>query len=257
MVLGILKLRQSNSGPGPRSLRSRSVAPYSTAVKRARAALLTALVCNLVWASHGFAQSLSIDEGVEISAIYGANRAFPFSFTEAFALGVDLGGLSVVRIDAEPNNQRVIGANVAGHVSRFVLVFTEVLYNDFGESQVSGAELLGISRTGAFILSPRVTIAYRPTLLDWTSGIRVQFPAGTRRLRPYVAGGAGLLSLRQEATGSGFSLRERTNDFTYHVDFGTRVFVTSWFGVAPEFRVVHIPDDTFYRVLISAVFRVG
>lgn len=75
-VLGILRLDQSNSGPGPRSFRSRSVAPFWTVVKRARATLLTALVCNLVWASHGFAQSLSIDEGVEISAIYGANRAF-------------------------------------------------------------------------------------------------------------------------------------------------------------------------------------
>lgn len=206
------------------------------------------------------AQVSSVDTGVEISAIYGANKAFPLSPVEPFAQGLVLGGLRSVRIDAESNRQRVIGVNVAGQPSRFVLVFTEVLYHDFGESRVSGVVLLGSTLSGGrrvSVFSPRQTITYRPTLLEWTSGIRVPFPAGTWRVRPYVAGGAGLLSLKQEATGAETSLSERTNDFTYHVDVGTRVFVTGWFGVAPEFRIVHIPDGTFYRVLVNAVFRVG
>jgi hypothetical protein len=214
-----------------------------------------ALWYALAGAPKAAAQTPPVDGGIEISPIVGANRAFPFSFTEAFAEGLRLGGLGLVRVDAETNSQRVVGANVASHVSRFVLVFTEVLYGDFGESQVSGATLLGVSRTGQFILSPRVTIAYRPALLDWTGGVRVQFPTGAWRVRPYVAGGAGLLSLKQQAQGGGITLADRTNDLTFHVDAGVRVFLAGWFGLAPEFRVVRIPDDTFYRVLISTVFR--
>jgi hypothetical protein len=206
-------------------------------------------------AADAIAQTPSGQHAVEIAPIFGANRAFPFSFTEAFAEGLTLGGLGLVRIDAEPDDQRVMGLNVAGHVSRFVLVFTEVLYNDFGESQLSGATFLGISRTGQFLFSPRVSIAYRPTLLDWTGGVRVQFPTGSWRVRPYVAGGAGLVSLKQESHAEEISLSERTNDLTYHVDVGVRVFVTRWLGFAPEFRVVRIPDDTFYRALIGTVFR--
>ena len=127
-----------------------------------------------------------------------------------------------------------------------MLAFTEFVYDDLGESRFSGR----------FELSPRINITFRPTLLDWTSGIRVQFPVDSWRVRPYLAAGGGIAHLKRKADGGAWiSVSDSSNHFTYHLDAGSRVFVTGWFGVAPEFRVVRIPDDTFYRVLISAVFR--
>lgn len=44
-------------------------------------------------------------------------------------------------------------------------------------------------------------------------------------------------------------------DWTYHLDAGARVFLTRVLGVAPGFRIVNMPDDRFYRWLVSGVIR--
>jgi opacity protein-like surface antigen len=208
------------------------------------------VVCLVVWGiglvvpNDASAQS-SPTGGFYVTALYGTNRDL-FSLTQPFTQGLALAGFRELRIDFEPAaDQAVFGVGAAGHVARFVVVSTEFLYSDLGESQVSG-------RVG---FSPRVNFAFHPRLFEWTSGVRAQVPAGSWRVRPYVGAGAGLVRLNLSAEGAGTSLSDHTNDLVYHFDFGAQVFLARTFGVGPEFRTVRLPDGTFYRILIGAIFR--
>ena len=126
-----------------------------------------------------------------------------------------------------------------------MLAFSEFLYNDLGESRVSG-------RVG---FRPRTDFTMRTQFFEWTSGVRVQVPAGTWRVRPYFGGGAGIVRTKMDSESAAGSLSMSGDDFTYHVDLGVKLLVTDFFAVAPEFRVVQVPDDTYYRVLAGATFR--
>jgi hypothetical protein len=184
------------------------------------------------------------DKRLEITVAYGTNRDL-FSTAEVFAAGLRLGGLRDVRIDSEPTDQRSIAIAASGSVGRYVLPFSEFLYNDLGQSRVSG-------RAGFL---PRANFTVRTQLFEWTSGVHVQVPVGTWRVRPYVGGGAGLVRARIDSESPAGNLTMSAGDFTYHADLGVKLLVSRAFAIAPEFRVVQIPDDTYYRVLLGAVFR--
>lgn len=196
-----------------------------------------------VGAREAAAQPPMID-GAEIAATYGVNRDL-ISFAEPFAIGLRLGGLRDVRIDNEPTHQRSIGINVAAHVSSYLLAFSEFIYNDFGESHFSG-------RVGFL---PRMNVVMRTRFYEWTGGMRVQFPAGSWRVRPYFGGGGGIVRVSFEADSPVAEVNGNTDEFTYNLHTGVRIFAGHTFAIAPEFRVVQIPDDTVYRALVSAVFR--
>jgi hypothetical protein len=76
-------------------------------------------------------------------------------------------------------------------------------------------------------------------------------------VRPYLGGGAGLMRGVIDFTYTGGSLKQTTNDFQYHIDAGIRVLLTRHLGVATEFRSVQIPDLSFYRILVGALFKVN
>jgi hypothetical protein len=184
------------------------------------------------------------DQRFELTVAYGTNRDL-FSTADAFAAGLRLAGLRDVRIDNEPADQRSIAIAASGSIGRYVLPFSEFLYNDLGQSRVSG-------RAGFL---PRANFTLRTQLFEWTSGVHLQVPAGTWRVRPYVGGGAGLVRARIDSDSQAGSLTMSAGDFTYHADLGVKLLVSRAFAIAPEFRVVEIPDDTYYRVLVGAVFR--
>jgi hypothetical protein len=175
---------------------------------------------------------------------YGVNRGL-FSLAEPFAQGLSLGGFREVRIDSEPTHQPIFGVNVGGHLGRYVLAFTEFLYNDLGDSLVSG-------RPG---LLPRVTVEIHPRWFEWTGGVRFQVPV-SGRVYPSLAAGIGVARLMTDASGASVVATSDLNDFTQWFGLSVRVFLGSSFGVAPEYRIVRIPDDTFHRLLVSAVFRI-
>jgi hypothetical protein len=184
------------------------------------------------------------DQRFELTVGYGTNRDL-FSLAQPFATGLTLAGIRDVRIDREPADQRNILIGAAGAINRYVLAFSEFLYNDLGESRVSG-------RVG---LRPRTDFTMRTQFFEWTSGVHVQVPAGTWRVRPYFGGGAGIVRTKMDSGSAAGSLSMSGDDFTYHVDLGVKLLVTDFFAVAPEFRVVQVPDDTYYRVLAGATFR--
>lgn len=131
------------------------------------------------------------------------------------------------------------------------MLFNELLYSGDGESRLSG-------RFGS---QPRASFTVSARTFEWTSGARVQFPAGTWRVRPYAGGGVGVAWTTIRGSGAGGDVvvtdSVTAHDLTYHVDAGVRLFLTRVFGIAPEFRLVNIPDDRFYRVLVSGVIRFG
>lgn len=184
------------------------------------------------------------DGRFELTVGYGTNRDL-ISLAEPFATGLRIGGIRDVRIDREPAAQRSILVNAGGAVGRYLVAFSEFLYNDLGESRVSG-------RVGFL---PRTTFTMRTQFFEWTSGVHVQVPAGTWRVRPYFGGGAGIVRTKMDSESPAGSVSLSGDDFTYHADLGVKLLVTNSFAVAPEFRVVQIPDDTYYRVLVGAVFR--
>ena len=211
--------------------------------------LVAALTFALLVGTHHAAAQSRQDTGVEVSLIYGQNRDV-VSMAEPAAAGLRLAGYRDLRIESEATHQHNIGLNVAGRVSRYLLVFSEFMYNDLGESRISGRALF----------LPRADFTFRRQLFEWTSGARVVVPTGASRVQPYFGGGVGTLWAMLDGEGhmaGGPSVKdtETASDLTYHLGVGVRVFATSAFGVAPEFRVVQIPDETYYRVLINAIFR--
>jgi hypothetical protein len=188
----------------------------------------------------------SQDGSVEIGLSYGKNRE-PISFAQPIAEGLRLAGFRDVRVDGRTINQQTLGFNLASHLSRYVRIFSEFMYNDLGETRLSGR---------VPFTAVRANFVARMKYYEWTVGPHVQLPTGTWRVRPYLGGGAGFLLTRISGEAEGISAAVgRANDFTYHLDLGVRMFMTPEFGFAPEFRFVNLPDESFQRVLINAVFR--
>jgi hypothetical protein len=136
----------------------------------------------LLWVSPSYAQPPSIDEGAQFIVFTGANR--DLAVADFIANGMRSVGFEDVRSEADASGQWLIGLHAGVHIGRFVLGFTEVLYNELGESSASG-------RVGASTTLPRITIAAETRLVEWTGGLHVQVPVGTWRVRPYLGGGAG------------------------------------------------------------------
>lgn len=209
--------------------------------------LLAAAIGSCVFGSTPvYAQS--DDSAFEISLAYGRNQD-PIAFVDQFAAGLRLAGLREIRIDSRPDTQPDLGVTAGGTVGRFVLVFSEFMYNDLGEGHVSARVPFAATRN---------TFTVQMHLFEWTTGARVLFPTGAWRVRPYVGGGLGYAWAHIRGDAQGVSSESTSaNDLIYHGDVGARVFLNRRVAIAPEFRYVKLPDWSFYRVLVSAVFRAG
>lgn len=209
-------------------------------------ALFTVAFGALTTCPAAFAQDDGV--GMELMFSYGTVRErVPPS--GPFAEGLRAVGYRDIRLEGQPATPRDFGVNAAGSLSRYLVVFNELLYSDAGESRLSGR----------FGFLPRASFGVRVRSFEWTSGARVQFPVGTWRVRPYAGGGAGVAWSKIRGSGRSGDVAVANSltahDLTYHLDAGARVFFTKVFGVAPEVRLVNIPDDRFYRVLVSGVIR--
>jgi hypothetical protein len=209
--------------------------------------LLALVAAGVFTGATAHAQPPAIESGAHFVVFTGANRDLAIGDLMADAMSEV--GFRDVRVDQESSGQWMIGLQAGGHAGRFVRGFTEVLYNDTGDSAASG-------RTGVSPFAPRVAITTRSLFLEWTGGVHIQVPAGTWRVLPYFGGGAGLLRSRIDFTFPDEDRRGFTNDFLYHLDVGVRVFATRHIGFSSELRSVQIPDVGFYRILVGAVFRV-
>lgn len=189
------------------------------------------------------AQAPAPDRALEATVLYGVNR--DLSIADAAAQLLVDAGLADVRIDSEPT-QWNLGINIAGNPVKFLMIQTELLYNDLGESRVSA---LVTPRT-------RASVNLRGKMFEWTAGARLQVPAGSWRVQPHFGASVGVTRLTSEVDTPGFSSEDDFTDVVYHFGIGTRLFFTRSFGVAPEFRFVRLPDVNFQRVLVGAVFRV-
>jgi hypothetical protein len=188
-----------------------------------------------------------MEEGAQYTVFYGRNRDFP-SIVDLMATDLSAAEVRDVRGGTGPPKQWTAGVNAAGPIGGFVLGFTELLYGDFGESGVSGL-------AGMFVPPPRVNIAVRPRLFEWTGGMHMQVPMRTWRLRPYFGGGAGVMHTRTRVTILDTNGSFKRTDFLYHFDAGVRVFINRRVGVSSEFRAVQIPDRRWYRFFVGPVIR--
>jgi hypothetical protein len=196
-------------------------------------------------AAPGYAQPAD-PAGFELALSYGRNRDRVL-VEEPFMEGLRLAGLRDLRVDSRPDTQETFGVSATGVAWNHLLFFTELLYNDLGSTRVSGRV--------PFVAS-RAAFTARVQFYEWTSGLRLQLPTGTWRVRPFIGGGAGTVWARiaGDADG-GFTASETAHDPIYHGEVGVRVFITPHVGIAPEFRLVQIPEATFHRVLVNTVFR--
>ena len=204
---------------------------------------IVTLACSLLSIREAAAQPPAQERGLEATIFTGLNREL--SLAQLTVDGLTSLGFRDARIDSESTREWMLGVNVAGEPSRFLLVFTELLFADFGEFGVS-------ARPGNL---PPASITIQAHALEWTAGARGQFPTGSSRVRPYIGGGAGLVRLQGESVGPAGSVGFDEFDYTYHIDVGTRIFLTRAFAIAPEFRVVKVPNARFYRFVVGAVFR--
>lgn len=185
------------------------------------------------------------DGGFEVALTYGRNRDRVL-FHEPFAEGLRIAGIRDLRVDRLPDTQQIVGVTAGNSVGKHVLVYSEFAYNDLGNTHVSGR----------VPFANRATFRTQVKFFEWTSGARLQLPTGTWRVRPYVGSGVGTLWAQFTGDAEGIAGESLTaTDFLYHGEVGVRLFVTRRFGVAPELRIVGIPDETFYRGLVNLIFR--
>jgi hypothetical protein len=207
------------------------------------------VACELLGISRtATAQPAAVDEGAQVVVFTGWNRDLPL----AEVIANDLRDLNFrdVRIDQPLSDQWMIGVQAAGHIGRYVLGFTELMFNDAGTATISGA-------VGPSIFSPRVSVGAHDRFVEWTGGMHVQFPAGIWRVRPYFGGAAGIVREKSDFIFMNETEVGNSNFFLYHIDAGVRVLATRNVGVSVEFRTVELPQPnvSFYRVLVGALFR--
>lgn len=144
---------------------------------------IVVVACSLVSIRDSAAQPPAQERGLEATVFTGTNR--DLSLAELAVDGLTTLGFREARVDSESTGDWVIGVNVAGEPSRFLLAFTELLYANFGEFRVSG-------RLGT---APPASLIVRSHAFEWTAGVRGQFATGSWRVRPYVGGGIGVVRL--------------------------------------------------------------
>ena len=183
---------------------------------------------------------------VELSALGGASTGMS-SPTDAFVLGLQIGGVRSIAVDEGSGLEWVAGVGVGVGLSERLLLVGEYISNRIANPSITGT----VGRQS-------VSMKMRATLADFTGGVQYLFSSATKGAVPYVGGGAGLvrLTIAVDSTATALPLSAGESDVSYNVGGGVRIFTSDRWGFRPDARVVHIPGETYVRASVGAFYQI-
>jgi hypothetical protein len=194
--------------------------------------------------------------GLELGGYIGTNRNLT-GLNEAFASGLEMGGLYDVTFVENMSSPWTAGVTFGAAPGRWVVAMAEFAYTHAADSDFTG--YVPYYYNYYYYDYEEVTLRMRADLYEMTFGAHVNIPVP--RVTPYVGGGVGAIWLRMKAEGtnaatSDISMSDTSEaDWTAYFAVGARIFITERFGVRPEYRAVWMPDLRFSRFGVGVFTR--
>ena len=180
----------------------------------------------------------------EVGGFGGASGGLPSDqFADAFVQGLRLAGGRNITSTPGSSAKWLAGGHLgAGFGSRTIVTFELVT------SQISNPSFRGS------ILAQPFAASLGLRLTEYLGG--VQYTLAPGRVAPYVAAGLGIARLSATVSGSlpgDISISQ--SDVATNFGGGVRLFTGSAWGVRPDFRVVRVPDETYFRTSVGVFFQ--
>ena len=103
-------------------------------------------------------------------------------------------------------------------------------------------------------------LEFNAHMLEVTGGLQYEVPLRYSKVVPFAGAGLGLarssMSVK-ESTFLALDANVSDNHFTVNFGAGARIHVSDRWGVRPELKVVHIPNETFLRTAVGLFFQFG
>lgn len=181
----------------------------------------------------------------EVGGFGGAIGGLPSDqFAVAFVQGLRVAGGRNITTDPGSSAKWLAGGHVGTSLGSRVFVTFDVL-----TSRISNPSFRGT------VLVQSFTASLGLMLTEYLGG--VQYIVRQGRVAPYVAGGFGIARLSATVSGSiptDISVNE--NDVATNFGGGVRLFTGSAWGVRPDFRIVRVPEETYFRVGVGVFYQV-
>jgi Outer membrane protein beta-barrel domain len=103
-------------------------------------------------------------------------------------------------------------------------------------------------------------LGFGASLIEATAGVQYQAPLRDSKIAPFVGGGIGLARSRlslEESTFNILDLNFSDNHFIFNVGGGAQIYFTDHWGVRPEFKFVHIPNESWVRSSVGLFYQFG
>jgi opacity protein-like surface antigen len=195
----------------------------------ARSAMLFVIVAMFVGEAR--AQAPFQPGAIEVSGAFGAAVNIPDINDE---LGTALNSVSSgFTVSGSSAFKWFVGGSAGYAVSPNLMVVFDTNYNHIGHANIGYGS---------------VNISENSNLTDFTGGVHWQFPVSSSKFVPYLSAGLGGVRLGVSASAAGVSsISASETDFTFNAGGGLRIFIRPGWGVRPQFEVVRIPGQTYFR----------
>jgi hypothetical protein len=109
-------------------------------------------------------------------------------------------------------------------------------------------------------ISSITSLEYNASLLEVTAGAEYNVPLRNSKIIPFAGLSFGLARSKLALKDSTFNILDvdvSDNHFTANFGGGARVYLSSNWGLRPELRIVHIPNETFVRLAAGVFVQFG
>jgi hypothetical protein len=192
----------------------------------------------------------SINNGtIEASVSVGASGGLGSvdKFTDIPALILDLTDVSGGPVTFDPGSKSKWNIGIAGgyQIRESFMVVGEIVKTRLANPTLTFSTL-------------PAALDFKAGLLEMTGGIQYQIPLRYSRVAPFVEAAIGAARSSISIKDSPFSILD-LNFSNYHLTenfgVGARIYISDKWGVRPEIKVVHIPNETWVRFAGGIFFQ--
>jgi hypothetical protein len=211
-------------------------------------------VMFILGASCSLAAQNSMPQGtIEAAASVGITNGLGSvnQFTNIPGLIGDLANLSggVVRFDPGSNTKWNVGVSGGYAIKPNFMVVGELVRTRLQNPTLNFN-----------ILSVPTSVGFDASLIEATGGVQYQAPLRESRIAPFAGVQVGWADSRlamQNSTFNVLDLNLSDNHFTVNFGGGARIYFTPSWGLRPEFKIAHIPNETWVRTSVGLFFQFG
>lgn len=185
---------------------------------------------------------------VEVVGFGGINGGLP-DLASPFQTGLELGGLRNVNQSGDSGTKWQAGGGIGVLVAKYFMITGEFAHDKIADINSTGQ----VPARGT-----TVSIGASANINSFTAGGQFLIPVRSRHAAPYVGAALGVARTSVTATTSvvgGTSISATESDLTTNVGGGMRLYFTDRFGIRPDFRVIRLPGETYYRATVGVFYQ--